>query len=67
MFWSVTLSYSGTLQHAHVLGARALVEHRDTVFHFVPGLQDAARHRTESLGVHVEVFRAVVLDDVAEG
>ena len=49
---------SGALQHPDVLGARPFVEHRDTVFHFVPGLQDAARHRTESLGVHVEVFRA---------
>ena len=35
---------SGALQHAHVLGARALVEHRDAVFYLVSGLQDAARH-----------------------
>ena len=63
----VTPSYSGALQHANVLGARALVEHRDTVFHFVPGLQDAARHRAQSLGMHVEVFGAIILDDVAKG
>ena len=40
---SVTLSYSGTLQHADVLGPRALVEHRDAVFYLVSGLQDASR------------------------
>ena len=62
-----TLSYSGALQHAHVLGPRALVEHRDAVFYLVSGLQDAARHCTESLGVDVDVVGAVVLDDVAEG
>ena len=44
-------SYSGTLQHAHVLGARALVEHRDAVFDLVAGPKDAARHGTESLGM----------------
>ena len=58
---SVTLSYSGTLQHAHVLGARALVEDRDAVFDLVTGLQDAARHRTQGLGVDVDVVGAVVL------
>ena len=60
-------SYSGALQHADVLGARALVEDRDAVFDLVPGPKDAARHRTQGLGVHVDVVRAVVLDDVAEG
>ena len=50
---SVTLSYSGTLQHAHVLGPRALVEHRDTVFDLVAGPQDASRHGTQGLGVHM--------------
>ena len=44
VFVSVTLSYSGALQHAHVLGARALVEDRDAVFYLVSGLQDASRH-----------------------
>ena len=60
-------SYSGTLQHAHVLGARALVEDRDAVFDLVSGLQEAARHGTQGLGVDVDVVGAVVLDDVAEG
>ena len=47
------LSYSGALQHAHVLGPRALVEHRDTVFDLVAGPQDASRHGTQGLGVHM--------------
>ena len=41
---SVTLSYSGALQQPDVLGARAFVEYRDTVFYLVSGLQDASRH-----------------------
>ena len=50
---SVTLSYSGALQHPDVLGARAFVEHRDTVFDLVAGPQDASRHGTQGLGVHM--------------
>ena len=50
-----------------VLGAGDKVEYRVAVFNLIAGLQNAARHRTESLGVYVQVFRAVVLDDVAEG
>ena len=64
---SVTLSYSGALQHADILGPRAFVEYRDTVFDLVTRPKDAARHRTESLRMHVDVVGAIVLHNIAEG